>query len=176
MRSGDKHVQNKLAEHASRLEVKLNQANVMLSNLQDDQGSALVNNVDSTQGKRAALQQFNPEIVPTVASIGKEDLHPKKSPPKNKPVAEASMPRTVVGISKVENEPKSAAQKGKVENDSDSGSESEDKHRGDGSGREDSDGADSVSRDSRGGSEEDSDEEDSDDEGGSQHEYSSSSS
>lgn len=65
MRKGDRLVQNKLAEHASRLEVKLSQANVMLANLGDDEGSE-----DTTRGKREAPRQMNPLNVPTVHTIG----------------------------------------------------------------------------------------------------------
>lgn len=65
---GDKHVQQKLAEHASKLEVKLNQANMMLSNLQDANSNALPSaSTPQTDGKRAALKQFNPDEVCTVA-------------------------------------------------------------------------------------------------------------
>jgi hypothetical protein len=76
VRQGDKHVQSKLAEHASRLEVKLNQANVMLANLQDEQHGE-----DSTLGKREALRQFNPPIAPTVLKIEKNGNAPPKPTP-----------------------------------------------------------------------------------------------
>lgn len=70
MRAGDRHIQQKLAEHASRLEVKLNQANLMLANLQDENDSSpslLSASTPQTDGKRAALKQFNPDEVPTVS-------------------------------------------------------------------------------------------------------------
>lgn len=66
VRAGDKHVQNKLAEHASRLEVKLNQANRLLTNLQEQDAP----HDNETSGRRAALRQFNPSVAPTVAGIG----------------------------------------------------------------------------------------------------------
>lgn len=76
VRTGDKHVQNKLAEHASRLEVKLNQANRLLTNLQEQDAP----HDDGTRGQRAALRQFNPSVAPTVAGIGlPEDERPEKS-------------------------------------------------------------------------------------------------
>lgn len=75
VRAGDKHVQNKLAEHASRLEVKLNQANRLLTNLQEQDAP----HDDGTRGKREALRQFNPSVAPTVVGIGppEEELREK---------------------------------------------------------------------------------------------------
>jgi hypothetical protein len=63
VRTGDKHVQNKLAEHASRLEVKLNQANQMLENLRGDDSRDETSGTESTAGKRAALQQFSQPVA-----------------------------------------------------------------------------------------------------------------
>lgn len=77
VRAGDKHVQNKLAEHASRLEVKLNQANRLLTNLQEQDAPR----DDNTRGQREALRQFNPQVAPTVAGISRPSEARDTPPP-----------------------------------------------------------------------------------------------
>jgi N-terminal C2 in EEIG1 and EHBP1 proteins len=60
IRDGDKHIQAKLAQHASKLEVKLNQANQILASLHDD--SAKSNDfAGESPRQHAVLRFFSPQ-------------------------------------------------------------------------------------------------------------------
>lgn len=65
IREGDKHIQTKLAEHASQLEVKLNQANMMLAAMHDDANEGTGERPSAE--KHEALRSFTPN-----SSVGEE--------------------------------------------------------------------------------------------------------